>query len=172
MENDQLLYQAGLRGLETKYIERTIPRIAVEPCFIKCKSCKRFIDIDYGWVSGQDIEGGNIFDLDCPHCWSQNCISSTVDTRKIRTFRKKCERWLMPKTTTCARVPSRMRFEVLARDRFTCQYCGAQPSDGTSLHVDHMVAFANGGTTTFENLITACAGCNAGKGDRAIDEFD
>lgn len=59
-------------------------------------------------------------------------------------------------------IPARMRFEVLERDEFTCQYCGARAPD-TILHVDHVVAHSNGGPTSPDNLITACRDCNFGK---------
>lgn len=62
----------------------------------------------------------------------------------------------------------RLRFEVFKRDHFTCQYCGAQPLD-VVLVIDHITAVALGGTSTIDNLITACESCNQGKTDRALD---
>lgn len=56
-----------------------------------------------------------------------------------------------------------LRFEVLRRDKFTCTYCGAHPPD-TTLTIDHVVPVALGGADTPENLRTACAECNGGKG--------
>ncbi len=40
------------------------------------------------------------------------------------------------------------------RDRFRCVLCGASPATdrGSTLHVDHMVAVARGGTTVKEKL--------------------
>lgn len=63
-------------------------------------------------------------------------------------------------------LPKKLRFEILERDHFTCQYCGAQPADG-ALHVDHIIPVADGGPTTPENLITSCEPCNTGKGRRS-----
>lgn len=57
------------------------------------------------------------------------------------------------------------RFFVLSRDRFTCQYCGAKAPDVT-LHIDHVIPYSRGGTSSPENLKTACADCNLGKGAR------
>ena len=59
-------------------------------------------------------------------------------------------------------VSTRTRFEIFKRDKFTCQYCGSQPP-AVILHVDHILAVANGGTNDTENLTTACEGCNLGK---------
>ena len=59
----------------------------------------------------------------------------------------------------------RIRFEVLHRDNFTCQYCGRTPKDGAKLVVDHLDPYINGGLTNKDNLITSCFECNAGKSD-------
>src|SRR5512146_1626594 len=56
----------------------------------------------------------------------------------------------------------RTRFEVFKRDGFKCAYCGRSPPD-VLLHVDHIVAVANGGTDDPTNLVTACQDCNLGK---------
>lgn len=54
----------------------------------------------------------------------------------------------------------RIRFEVLKRDKFTCQYCGRS---GCELEVDHIQPISKGGTNDMDNLITACVDCNRGK---------
>jgi hypothetical protein len=65
------------------------------------------------------------------------------------------------------RISKTKRFEILARDGFRCQYCGASPADAR-LHVDHSLAVARGGTDDDANLITACADCNHGKSDGVL----
>lgn len=70
------------------------------------------------------------------------------------------------------RDPSpRLRFEVLARDKFTCQYCGASPSKDPSvkLHIDHIIPWSKGGLTTIDNLQTLCSTCNLGKSDIIVE---
>jgi len=64
-------------------------------------------------------------------------------------------------------IPSRLRFRVLERDRFTCKACGRSPAHGdpVKLHADHILAWSNGGETVFENLQTLCMDCNLGKSD-------
>lgn len=59
-------------------------------------------------------------------------------------------------------LSKKVRFTVLARDSFTCCYCGAQ-APMVRLHVDHVVPVAAGGTNAYANLVTACEWCNAGK---------
>jgi 5-methylcytosine-specific restriction endonuclease McrA len=64
-----------------------------------------------------------------------------------------------------ARRPAFTRFNVFLRDRFICQYCGeAYPSH--DLTFDHVVPRSRGGRTTWQNVVTACSGCNLLKGNR------
>jgi len=69
------------------------------------------------------------------------------------------------------RDPSlRLRWRVLQRDRFTCCACGASPAlgAGVELHVDHIIAWSNGGLTILENLQTLCSRCNLGKSNISV----
>lgn len=68
-------------------------------------------------------------------------------------------------------ISKRDRFEVLKRDRFKCQYCGATAPD-VLLHIDHIIPVAKGGDSSMTNLVTACQGCNAGKGAVPLDNGD
>lgn len=61
----------------------------------------------------------------------------------------------------------KLRFEVFKRDGFQCQYCGATPP-AVVLHVDHVIPVADGGKNHIDNLITACAPCNLGKGANSL----
>jgi len=61
----------------------------------------------------------------------------------------------------------KVRWQVIARDSFTCQYCGRRPPD-VCLEVDHKISVAKGGTNEIENLITACSECNGGKGSENL----
>lgn len=65
-------------------------------------------------------------------------------------------------------VSRRLRFEILRRDRHTCRYCGAAAPD-VSLTVDHVIPVTLGGGDEPQNLVTACAACNAGKSSIAPD---
>lgn len=60
-------------------------------------------------------------------------------------------------------LSKKARFEIFKRDGFRCMYCGAHPPS-VVLHVDHIEAVANGGSSDDSNLITACEDCNLGKG--------
>jgi 5-methylcytosine-specific restriction endonuclease McrA len=61
------------------------------------------------------------------------------------------------------------RRTVLARDRYTCQYCGRQPAR-KDLTVDHVLPRSRGGRTTWENVVAACQRCNGHKGNRTPEE--
>lgn len=56
----------------------------------------------------------------------------------------------------------RLRFSILARDHFTCRYCGRK-APTVELHVDHVFPTSAGGEDTPDNLVTACQDCNLGK---------
>jgi 5-methylcytosine-specific restriction endonuclease McrA len=55
------------------------------------------------------------------------------------------------------------RKAVLARDAWTCQYCG---TDKSGLTVDHVVPRSRGGLSVWENIVASCASCNRRKGNR------
>ena len=65
-----------------------------------------------------------------------------------------------------ARNPAFTRFNVFLRDRFQCQYCG----DREDLTFDHLIPRCKGGTTTWENVLTACSPCNLRKGSKTPAE--
>lgn len=66
----------------------------------------------------------------------------------------------------CREVRPGLRFKVFLRDHFRCVACGRSPAThlNIELHADHILARANGGKTTLENLQTLCKDCNLGKG--------
>ena len=55
------------------------------------------------------------------------------------------------------------RKAVLARDAYTCQYCGREAA---GLTVDHVIPRSRGGTSVWENIVASCAPCNRRKGNR------
>ena len=60
------------------------------------------------------------------------------------------------------------RRAVLARDSWTCQYCGSTKS---GLTVDHVIPRSRGGKSVWENIVAACASCNRRKGNRLPREI-
>ncbi len=102
--------------------------------------------------------------------WSQ--LSAEVHDETIRTVDRIIR---VPRVIVLAvydRIPnSRVRFSrynIYARDRNTCQYCGERMS-ARDLNLDHVVPRAHGGRTTWENVVCSCVPCNLRKGGRTPD---
>lgn len=65
----------------------------------------------------------------------------------------------------------KLRFEILKRDNFTCQYCGRNVNEEKiKLHIDHINPVKNGGLFVADNLTTSCEECNLGKGDVLLEK--
>lgn len=56
------------------------------------------------------------------------------------------------------------RFNLFLRDQFMCQYCGSRHD----LTFDHVIPRAQGGVTSWENVVAACAPCNLRKGAQSL----
>jgi 5-methylcytosine-specific restriction endonuclease McrA len=87
------------------------------------------------------------------------------------------------------------RRNIFKRDRFTCQYCGAQPGSGKKgtgpicrdgpkgashkldlspfcedLTIDHVIPRSQGGESRWANCVLACLACNKRKADRTPEQ--
>jgi 5-methylcytosine-specific restriction endonuclease McrA len=93
-----------------------------------------------------------------------SCLSENVQARE-RPFSKPSRPSGEPSPGASRNLSQRMRFAILFRDGFTCQYCGRRPPE-FSLHVDHRNPYSLGGEHSMENLVTACSECNLGKSNR------
>lgn len=74
-----------------------------------------------------------------------------------------------PQPATVSRsISLSTRYQVLVRDRFTCQICGRSPAaqPGVVLHLDHIYPWSKGGDNSSGNLRVLCFDCNLGKGDK------
>lgn len=68
-------------------------------------------------------------------------------------------------------ISPQLRNEILERNGFTCQLCGAGPGDTdpcnpnrkVRLHVDHVKPISQGGTDDKSNLRVLCSTCNQGR---------
>ena len=61
------------------------------------------------------------------------------------------------------------RINVLTRDNFACQYCGARKAVA-ELNYDHVLPRSRGGKTVWENIVAACYDCNGQKRNRTPEE--
>lgn len=73
------------------------------------------------------------------------------------------------KTNNRKPISKAVRFEVLKRDSFSCQYCGASAPDAV-LHIDHIKPVSKGGGNDIMNLVAACSDCNLGKSNIELDD--
>lgn len=73
------------------------------------------------------------------------------------------------------KMNSKLRFQVLARDNYTCRLCGSKPTanddNEITLHVDHVIPVSKGGRTEIANLMTLCSACNNGKSDEVYTDL-
>jgi 5-methylcytosine-specific restriction endonuclease McrA len=71
------------------------------------------------------------------------------------------------------RVPTRQvrfsRTNIFSRDTLTCQYCQSRPHR-SQLNLDHVIPRAQGGKTTWENVVCCCVPCNRRKGGRTPEQ--
>lgn len=89
----------------------------------------------------------------------------------VRSVSREFRMPLVVRLSYYVRRPSqRVKFTkrtVLARDQYTCQYCGQQNRD---LTMDHVIPKARGGQTVWVNIVAACKKCNGTKGGRVLKE--
>uniref|UniRef100_A0A6M3JS80 Putative homing endonuclease n=1 Tax=viral metagenome TaxID=1070528 RepID=A0A6M3JS80_9ZZZZ len=56
---------------------------------------------------------------------------------------------------------------VIARDNFSCVYCGKKRGN---FNIDHLVPKSRGGKSTWENCVSSCKKCNSKKSNRLPSE--
>jgi 5-methylcytosine-specific restriction endonuclease McrA len=94
---------------------------------------------------------------------------------RLHSERLSFERPVVIRLITYVRIPRDVhrrkitRKAVLARDAWTCQYCGSQRH---GLTVDHVIPRSRGGKSVWENIVAACAPCNRRKGNRLPVEVE
>ena len=92
----------------------------------------------------------------------------------LRSERLSMERPTVIRLVTYVRIPRDAhrrkitRKAVLARDSWTCQYCGSRKP---GLTVDHVIPRSRGGKSVWENIVASCASCNRRKGNRLPREI-
>ena len=84
-------------------------------------------------------------------------VKELIEEKKTHKYQVQVER---------AKMSNSLRYDVLKRDGFRCQICGATAQEGAKLHVDHIVPVSKGGKTELSNLRTLCDRCNMGKSNK------
>ncbi len=62
------------------------------------------------------------------------------------------------------------RTKIYERDEYKCHYCAKQLTRFTAT-LDHITPVVEGGDNGYENLITACLGCNSRKNKKPVGDF-
>lgn len=70
-----------------------------------------------------------------------------------------------------ANLSPSIRFDIMKRDKFSCQLCGKTMQDGIGLEVDHKMPVSKGGGNHPSNLWTLCNVCNSGKSNKVIESI-
>jgi len=98
-------------------------------------------------------------------------LISEVDGHKLRTVD---DFYPMPSIIRLKKyinIPYRgvvlTRTNIFKRDGSICQYCGSPDN----LTLDHVIPKSRGGSSNWDNLITACKTCNSKKGDYIPEEI-
>lgn len=148
--SDELLEKEKIsRKKFNKYEEKYIKEIKVtDPHFIE-------VDMEIYYVSPR---GRNHYTKNTTYTlFTLSHLAKQITEKKKYQSNAAYERSLMTES---------MRYDILKRDGFRCQICGASAQDGATLHVDHIIPVAKGGKTIKKNLQTLCNRCNSGKSDK------
>jgi 5-methylcytosine-specific restriction endonuclease McrA len=94
--------------------------------------------------------------------------------RPLRSERLRLDRPTVIRLVSFVKIPRDAhgrkitRKAVLARDAWTCQYCGSRKP---GLTVDHVIPRSRGGKSIWTNIVASCATCNRRKGSHLPREI-
>lgn len=133
-----------------------------ETLFNNAKLCPKLQFEIYCYAYYISPQGRNYYHKEYTYTYNQvldafNEVTKLIAYRLTKAYQIKLER---------SKITDSLRYDVLKRDNFKCQLCGASQKDGATLHVDHIIPVSKGGTSDFENLRTLCSRCNLGKSDK------
>lgn len=79
--------------------------------------------------------------------------------------------WTKTKKSAANRLNAPSLRNVLIRDNFTCQYCGAKVGMRSGTR-DHVMPRSKGGPDVIENVVAACRRCNSAKDNMSLRDFE
>lgn len=137
--------------------QELVDGILLHPICALQVQCKK----EYISPAGKNVyrEAATFFEGDIRNAVAE--VKRASEKRNTEEYRRKAER---------SRVTDKLRYQIMRRDGFRCQLCGASQADGVKLHIDHIIPVSKGGTSDMENLRTLCERCNLGKGDQMENE--
>ena len=131
---------------------------------IHVTSVRRAFVLLYQGIAKAVNEQYQTFDF---NSWSDLSISAHAETVGLVNRVIRVPRVIL--LVTYDRVPKRQvrfsRYNIYARDKCTCQYCGRR-LPRQELNLDHVIPRSQGGTSVWENVVCSCHECNHRKGGR------
>lgn len=125
----------------------------------RCVFCGQVKEISEFPKNGTDLAGNVCYRQDCKTCYN-------IRRNENRT-KKKHSDFIGSQKRRGEESPD-FSFqewkEAVIFFRGQCAYCGATMRKGQRLTKDHLVPISQGGRTTQDNIIPACASCNSSKG--------
>lgn len=139
------------------------------------KTVEDFINYEDNWVLKLKIKNKNRYEVSIhatytsPQGRNHWYRDETFEADELKNFddiiRRKYE-YQYSKEYQRSLMTDSLRYDVLKRDHYRCQLCGALASEGAQLEVDHIIPVSKGGKTEMSNLQTLCKSCNRGKSDK------
>ncbi len=131
-------------------------------------SVRRAYSLLYQGIARAVNENYQTFDFDS---WGELSVSIHDDSIGLVNRIMRVPRVIL--LVSYDRVPRRQvrfsRYNIYARDKSTCQYCG-QRLPRHELNLDHVIPRSRGGTSTWENVVCSCHVCNRHKGGKTPKE--
>lgn len=134
---------------------------------IHVTTLRRAFTLLYLGVAQAIDEKFQLFDF---HSWSELSVEQNesigTSSRRIRIP------WVIVLVAFDRFPRTKVRFSrhnIFLRDENTCQYC-ARTLPRSELNLDHVVPRAQGGATTWENVVCSCVACNLKKGGRTPEQ--
>lgn len=141
------------------------PEVSARIFDLYCSSLSKFPDEEAQRSTHKILAANNVAKTDLRWQWMMVEPRHYTDCHEFSVYSQ--DTLPATKKTKKRTLSPKLRFSVLARDGWRCVYCG-EASDASSLHIDHKISIADGGSDLIENLVTACQSCNLGKGAMSI----
>lgn len=107
----------------------------------------------------------DIYSFDAGHNNITNVYLNNDNIKKFKEYIQNQKFSFSGSKNERGKMTPQLRAQVLARDNYTCQKCGASiyQEPNLLLEVDHIIPISKGGKTIIDNLQTLCWKCNRGK---------
>lgn len=129
------------------------------------KECAEVVSIDNGQYNSYNFSSW----VEVSEFKVKGELSEDDQYDRIRTFSIEIRVPKIIRLVVYDKLPkARIKFNrknIFARDENRCQYCG-KTFPTSELSLDHVIPKAQGGVSTWKNIVCACTNCNKHKGGR------